>query len=367
MSGTPSRRIIAAAVALALVLAGCGKKDVLKGDVVKDAAPCGPAEIKPSSLTPPSTPAKPTTQAKQVVRKDLVVGKGCPADTGKYLKVQSVGQLAKTGAVFDSTWTSNQPIDFKLGGGQVIQGWEEGLVGMKVGGRRLLEVPAALAYGKDGLKPKIGANQPLQFVVDLLGVYDTPKCKPPTKVPAATGKPTVTMPDRGALDLKTTDLRAGTGAAAKTGSYLTLQYVGIACSTGEQFDASWDTKKPFNVTLGQGGIIPGWEQGLLGMKAGGRRQLDIPSDLAYGAQGSPPKIGPSEPLTFVIDLLKVEAKPPTSTIPPAPSTTKPGATTTTKPSGSTTTAKPSGSTTTTTKPSGTTTTTAKPGTTTTTK
>jgi peptidylprolyl isomerase len=84
-----------------------------------------------------------------------------------------------------------------------------------------------------------------------------------------------------------------------------MQYVGIAFSTGEEFDASWGRGQPFKFKLGQGMVIPGWDKGIVGMRAGGRRQLVIPPDLAYGAQGQPPSIGPNETLVFDVDLLKV--------------------------------------------------------------
>ena len=84
-----------------------------------------------------------------------------------------------------------------------------------------------------------------------------------------------------------------------------MQYVGVSFSTGEQFDASWDRGQPFQFQLGAQMVIPGWDQGVAGMKVGGRRRLVIPPDLAYGRQGSPPAIGPSETLVFVIDLVSI--------------------------------------------------------------
>lgn len=101
------------------------------------------------------------------------------------------------------------------------------------------------------------------------------------------------------------DLIEGKGKAAKTGDQLTVQYVGVLFKNGKQFDTSWGKgKQPYQFALGSGGVIQGWEQGLLGMKEGGRRKLIIPADLAYGAQGSG-SIGPNEPLIFDIDLKKV--------------------------------------------------------------
>lgn len=98
------------------------------------------------------------------------------------------------------------------------------------------------------------------------------------------------------------DIVAGKGRAAKAGDNVVVHYVGALYNTGEQFDASWDSGSPFAFALGQGGVIAGWDQGVEGMKIGGRRLLIIPPDLAYGAQGHG-SIGPNETLVFVIDLL----------------------------------------------------------------
>jgi peptidylprolyl isomerase len=106
--------------------------------------------------------------------------------------------------------------------------------------------------------------------------------------------------------LKAETLIAGNGAEIKNGQKATVQYVGVLFKNGKEFDTSWGKgKQPFQFTLGGGQVIPGWDQGVLGMKVGERRRLTIPAALAYGAQGSPPKIGPNEPLIFDIDLTKI--------------------------------------------------------------
>ena len=102
------------------------------------------------------------------------------------------------------------------------------------------------------------------------------------------------------------DLKEGSGPVAENGKNVQVQYVGISFANGRQFDASWDRGEPFAFQLGAGQVIPGWDQGVEGMKVGGRRQLVIPPELAYGKQGSPPAIGPNETLVFVIDLLGVQ-------------------------------------------------------------
>ena len=98
------------------------------------------------------------------------------------------------------------------------------------------------------------------------------------------------------------DITKGSGPAAKSGQQIEVDYAGVAWSTGVEFDASWKRGDTFPFTLGNGDVIPGWDQGIVGMKKGGRRMLVIPPDLAYGAQGSPPSIGPNETLVFVVDL-----------------------------------------------------------------
>jgi peptidylprolyl isomerase len=100
------------------------------------------------------------------------------------------------------------------------------------------------------------------------------------------------------------DIVKGTGPKAKPGDTLTMQYVGNSWSTGEQFDASWDRGQAFPFQLGGGMVIPGWDQGMVGMRKGGRRLLIIPPDMGYGPQGSGP-IGPNETLVFAVDLEKI--------------------------------------------------------------
>jgi len=104
-------------------------------------------------------------------------------------------------------------------------------------------------------------------------------------------------------DLQITDIWEGEGAEAKAGDTVEVHYVGVAFSTGEQFDASWDRGAPLQFQLGVGRVIAGWDRGVQGMKVGGRRQLIIPPDLAYGNRGAGSAIAPGETLIFVCDLV----------------------------------------------------------------
>jgi peptidylprolyl isomerase len=124
--------------------------------------------------------------------------------------------------------------------------------------------------------------------------------------PAAKTKPKVAVPKGDPpRKLEETDLEVGSGAAAKAGDEVTVQYVGASYKTGKEFDSSWSRDEPFPFTLGAGQVIAGWDQGVEGMKVGGRRELVIPPELAYGESGYPPAIAPNETLVFVIDLLEV--------------------------------------------------------------
>ena len=123
------------------------------------------------------------------------------------------------------------------------------------------------------------------------------KTEPTIKVP--TGPPPT--------QLETADLIAGTGQTAAAGSSVAVQYVGVSYSTGKVFDASWNRHQSFSFMLGQGQVIPGWDQGVAGMKVGGRRELIIPPSLAYGANPPPGSgIATNETLIFIVDLVSVQ-------------------------------------------------------------
>ena len=133
----------------------------------------------------------------------------------------------------------------------------------------------------------------------------TTAAKTPTSGPLST-QPKVTPPSGAApAKLETKEIIKGTGPEAKAGQSVTVNYVGVLYHGGKEFDASWERSEPFTFTLGKGQVIEGWDQGVAGMKVGGRRMLIIPSELAYGKTGSPPTIPANAPLVFVVDLLGV--------------------------------------------------------------
>jgi FKBP-type peptidyl-prolyl cis-trans isomerase len=218
-----------------------------------------------------------TRPAPQVDIKDVVVGTGAEAKDGMMVKVDFTGTLTN-GTVFESS-VGQQPVEFMLGAQQGGPGWDQGLQGMKVGGKRTLTVPADLAYGPQGNGSTIPPNATLIFEIELLDV------QPPEQV-------------------KIEDIQVGTGAEAISGKTITVNYTGTL-TDGTVFDSSYG-RQPFTLQLGAGQVIPGWDQGLLGMKVGGKRKLTIPPSLGYGAQGAGSTIPPNATLIFEVELLDVK-------------------------------------------------------------
>lgn len=160
-------------------------------------------------------------------------------------------------------------------------------------GEETATAPAETATTSTATTPTFA--KPTAAVRKLADAVSTNTKKKP-KIPKPSGSP----PKK----LTVVDIVKGSGAGAASGDPLTVDYDGVSWSTGKEFDASWNSGQPFPVTLGQGSVIQGWEQGLVGMKVGGRRMLVIPPELGYGSAGSPPKIKPNETLIFVIDRRK---------------------------------------------------------------
>ena len=124
---------------------------------------------------------------------------------------------------------------------------------------------------------------------------------------AMSEKPEVDFPDNPPpTDLQITDITEGDGVEASAGSVVSVHYVGVAHSSGEEFDSSWNRGAPLDFPLGAGRVIQGWDRGVAGMKVGGRRQLVIPPHLGYGDRGAGGVIKPGETLIFVVDLLDVK-------------------------------------------------------------
>jgi peptidylprolyl isomerase len=241
-------------------------------------------------LASPPTIDGSSTPVTKVVTQDLLTGKGEAISGSDYVTVQYVGANHQTGEVFDSSWKAGKPASFSLD--LLIPGFKEGMVGMKAGGRRQIDIPSALGYGAAGQPPAVGPNEDLTFVVDLLSF------SPLRSAPTVTSHP---GPPPSALKIE--NLIVGQGPKAGPKSTVTVHYAGADWSTGKIFDSSWDRGEPSSFTLT--GVVPGFSEGITGMQVGGRRAISIPSALGYGEAGQPPAISPNEPLFFIVDLVAV--------------------------------------------------------------
>lgn len=185
-----------------------------------------------------------------------------------------------------------------------------------VGGDDAVEVATTAPQTTTSLSP-VGEPVPTTAPVSADGPTE---CAPLGEIPPAEGKPsTVDLPTEPTTgEVVTTVLEPGNGPEVTDSSYVTVDYLGISCASGEQFDSSWDRGEPITIAMPSAtptdtafSVIPGWNQGLLGQQQGAFVQLDIPSELGYGAQGGQ-GIAPNDPLTFVIRIIEVSDTAPAS-------------------------------------------------------
>jgi peptidylprolyl isomerase len=260
-----------------------GETSALRTTLVIDAA-----EREPKVPLPEGEPPE------ELVVKDLRRGWGVTAKDGDLLTTRFVAKWAD-GRPFETVWgRGEEGFSFQLGAEESSPGWEGGLPGMRVGGRRLLIIPPEMGSRFGPLPP----GDTLVYVVELVGVDPSElrgREKPQVKVPAGPSP----------NNLQVRDLIRGRGPEAKSGDIVTMQYSSRRYS-GEPFSNSWDDGHPFRIRLGAGTFksIPGWEEGLPGMRVGGRRELIVPPDWIFQG-GARPDSKPSETLVYIVDLLGV--------------------------------------------------------------
>jgi peptidylprolyl isomerase len=220
---------------------------------------------------------------------DLKEGAGEPPKTGRTCVVHYTGWLWEQdakGKKFDSSVDRGVPFAFHVDNQEVIKGWDEGVLGMKAGGKRQLLLPPDLAYGERGAGGVIPPNATLLFEVELLEIWE-----------------------KSESGLEYFDIKEGTGAEPKTGQTCVMHYTGWLWrnnAKGKKFDSSVDRDEPLPFAIGKGKVIKGWDEGVATMKVGGKRKLLIPAKLGYGARGFGDVIPPDATLYFEVELLKVK-------------------------------------------------------------
>jgi len=224
---------------------------------------------------------------------DLTVGDGITPKNGDMVVVDYTGWL-EDGSMFDSSFKRPDPFVFPLGQGRVIKGWDEGVATMKVGGKRQLIIPGDLAYGAKGRPGRIPPDATLIFEVELRDILSVPD-KPREVSDYQTTE----------SGLKVHDFEVGTGKSPTVGQRVSVHYTGWL-TDGTRFDSSLGRGKPIQFPLGKGRVIKGWDEGIASMKVGGKRQLYIPYDLAYGESGRPPTIPAKSDLIFEVELVDAD-------------------------------------------------------------
>ena len=294
MSSRTSRAFIALTVSSTLLFAACGGDDSSSTTEAPSSTEAS-ATTDPADLIDEPTVSLPAEMPTELVITDITEGDGEAAVEGSTVYVYYVGVLSKDGKRFDGNFGSD-PFAVTLGAGAVIDGWDQGLIGIKAGGRRQLDIPADLAYGSAGSGDAIPPDSAISFIVDAVAIV------PPIDPADA---PEISIEGAENVDaLVSKDLVVGDGDEAKAGSNVLVHIIAYNGATGEELASTWGDPSPVALLLKEGGSLPGLVEGIPGMKVGGRRQLTIPFADAFGTEGnSDMKLPASTDLVVVIDLL----------------------------------------------------------------
>jgi FKBP-type peptidyl-prolyl cis-trans isomerase len=251
------------------------------------------------TLVPASVPEVqvPTETPTELVVTEITPGSGQEAGKGDLLLVNYVGVRSEDGAQFDSNYGGGPPLPVLLGAGGVIDGWEQGLQGARVGERLQLDIPADLAYGDQPPGDPIKPGDALSFVIDVLGIVPKAQLADP---PDETDVPTSDEP---ATKLLVEDLITGDGAELAEGDTAIVHLAAARADTGEVLQSTWTTGQPQPIVLADGQILPALVEKLPGMKVGGRRAVTIPT-AAFAANGLTDVGLPTDTdLVVIVDLL----------------------------------------------------------------
>jgi FKBP-type peptidyl-prolyl cis-trans isomerase len=312
------RRLVTALLLVLLGATGCGGSASTGGTAkarvgtLADVTVSGPTTSKPRvDFKAPLSFA--TTKSKIV---DRGPGTGDAVSPSSRVTLDYVGVNASDGAEFDSSWKRGKPATFGLA--DVIPGFAQGLSGAHAGDRVLVGIASKDGYDPTGNGSSIRKGDSLVFVVDVRKVQTPLAEATGTKHSAPATVPRLTYDGAGhpAKFVATATTRAsvsklgvypiieGNGPIVKSGQSITVEYVGQVYPDGKVFDESWSNDSPVSFPIGTGGLIKGWDQGLVGQHVGSRVILVIPSALGYGATGSGTKVPPNADLIFVIDILQ---------------------------------------------------------------
>lgn len=269
------QRIVVPGIVAVLLATGCGSDESTATaetttppttTTVDDPPPSSTAAESDVQPTKPEVVVPDGPAPKTLEIDDIIVGDGKTAAPGDLLTMHYVGVRHADGGEFDASWNRESTFSFTLGSGQVIQGWDQGIEGMREGGRRLLSIPADLAYGSTARGDDIPADSALVFVVDLVQVL-TP--------------PVVENAPEPVTELQIEILEEGTGPEIAAGMLVELHYQAVLQSTGEVFASSWGSGQPaaFVVAAQPSQSIPAWDMGLVGKRVGDTIRMVIPPDL----------------------------------------------------------------------------------------
>lgn len=241
--------------------------------------------------------------------KDIKVGSGVEAKNGDLVEIQFKGWICKDSTNLYEDWSKdstkqqqmiadsyamNQPMKFVLGTDSFIKGSEEGVIGMKAGGQRIIIIPSKCAYGPDGMGP-IPPNTDIKVVVELVSAKTAPTAKM-WDVDSTLFKTT-------ASGLKYAIIKEGEGPLVQPQQQIVVHYSGFLLD-GTKFDSSVERDEPLTFMAGVGQVIPGWDEGLLLLKKGSKARLVIPDSLAYGDRDLG-KIPPHSTLVFDVEIMDV--------------------------------------------------------------
>lgn len=277
-------------------MTACGDAKSSDGTAAADTTAAATGETAPAPAKP--TVSLPSELPTELQITDLIEGTGPEAAVGDGVLVHYVGVRSADGVEFDNSYDRGEPFEVLIGAGKVIEGWDTGLVGVRTGMRRQLDIPASMAYGEQGAGDVVRPGDAISFVIDVVAVLPTSD---------AADEPHVEVKPAANVDvIAITEIVEGTGATTKEGDRVAIRLVAYSAETGERLDSTWGAPPlTFSLTADTD-AYPGLVAAVKDMKVGGRRLVQIPFLLMFDGQGnSQLGLPASIDLTVVVDLVAV--------------------------------------------------------------